>query len=154
MYGYIHIFPKNICLEKAGLVDSPEVPEDVLLRGLPDRIFDSTLEYVDILEGCYLTADGWLIPVEFTENLAKTVTNNSSNLTYNDIVSSISTQVVIGRDPWIMKIDTETSVVQVNPIVIDNQIDNIVKDILHALNGMVVEELKRTYGKQQNVSEM
>lgn len=41
-----------------------------------------------------------------------------------------------------------------SPIVIDKQADGIVKDVLCALNGAMLKEWRRFYGKQQDVSEM
>ena len=80
------------------------------------------------------------------------VYTDSNAVTCNNDINPISHQIVIGRDPWIMKIDT--AIVEVNPIVIDKQTDDIVKDVLCALNGVVLEEWKRFYGRQQNVPEM
>lgn len=54
----------------------------------------------------------------------------------------------------VLKIDTESAIVEVNPIVTDRHTDDVVKDVLCALNGAVLEGWKRFYGKQQDVPEM
>lgn len=110
------------------------------------------MESVGILDGLYVTVDGWQVPMEFTQ--VYTTGLNSNEETSNTDNGPVSHEIVIGKDPWVLRIDVENAMIQVNPIVIDKQTDDIVKDVLCALNGAVLEEWKRFYGKQQNVSEM
>ena len=156
MSTYIYILPKDVCLDIARKNNPHEDQESVLLEYLPDTLYGSTVESVGILDGMYITIDGWWVPMEFTQESLQvdTMCSNSNPVAYSNENSLTSHQIVIGRDPWIMKIDTETAIVEVNPIVIDKQMDDIVKDILCALNGAMLEEWRRFYGKQQNVPEM
>lgn len=156
MSTYIYILPKDVCLDIARKNNPHEHQESVLLEYLPDNLFGSTVESAGILDGMYITIDGWQVPMEFTQELLQvdTICSDSNPVAYSNENSLISHEVVIGRDPWIMKIDTETAIVEVNPIVIDKQTDDIVKDVLCALNGAMLEEWRRFYGKQQDVFEM
>ena len=169
----IYILPKYQCLEIAKKnLREPYQSDEHLLRYLPDGIFNRTLavkqEYSDRYKVDGVLGAFWYIPKEFAkpvpDAIAVSLTTEvpsmdsitySTNIGYTlNPVSPISNVFTIGRDPWIMKINLETGIIEVNPIVIDKQTDDIVKGVLCALNGAMLEEWRRFYGKQQDVPEM
>lgn len=127
MSTYIYILPKDVCLDIARKNNPHEHQESVLLEYLPDTLYGSTVESLGILDGMYITIDGWQVPVEFTQ--VYTACLNSNEETSNTDNGLVSHGTVIGKDPWVLRIDVESEMVKVNPIVIDNQTDDIVKDI-------------------------
>lgn len=156
MSTYIYILPKDVCLDIARKNNPHKYQESVLLEYLPDTLYGSTVESLGILDGMYVTVDGWQVPMEFTQESLQvdTICSNSNPVAYSNENSFISHEIVIGRDPWVLRIDVESAMVKVNPIVMHKQTDDIVKDVLCALNGAMLEEWRRFYGKQQDVSEM
>ena len=55
MNTYIHILPKDVCLDIARKNNPHEDQESVLLEYLPDNLFGSTVESVGVLDGMYIT---------------------------------------------------------------------------------------------------
>lgn len=56
--------------------------------------------------------------------------------------SLISKDIYIGNVPWILKIDTATTQIEVNPDVRDTQKDALVNEILSALDNFLLKNYR------------
>lgn len=137
----ILIFTKEECLEIAKIKNPTIDNEKTLLCSVPDYLFGTAASYKSCNDVAYFDVDGrWEVPKEF----ACTVGEILSSYTVSSIGRSLlSHSIVIGSDPWILRIDTESAVVEVNPQVIDKQPDELAKEVLQALDNAVLEEYRK-----------
>ena len=153
----IYILPKYKCLEIAKKSYRKQYQSDEdLLHYLPDDMFNRTLvvkrEYGDCYEVDGVVSCFWRIPKEFAKPAPEAVVGDTTTeVTSMDSITSntgigyitsasiFSNSFTIGSDPWIMKINLETGIIEVNPEIIDRQPDKIVKDILRAIDHTVLE---------------
>lgn len=153
---YIYIFPKYQCLEIAKKNHREQYQSDEdLLHYLPDDMFNRILIPKQECGDCY-KVDGVVscfrrIPKDFAKPVPEAVVVSpttkvfsmdssiqNTGIEYN-FYFNFSNYFTIGSDPWIMKTNLETGIIEVNPEIIDRQPDKIVQDILRAIDHTVLE---------------
>lgn len=155
---YIYVFPKEECLKIARKLRRNSSDIDDLLCYLPDDVFNKVGEVVEEYDEYYRAKIGdakWNFPKEFTKSVSYSLCppfNSSDIINTVSPVSTISSTLTIGNDPWVMKINLETAVVKVNPEIIDKQTDEAVKTILQGIDNMVLECYLREKKKRIDVT--
>lgn len=141
----ILIFTKEKCLEIAKIKNPTINNEKILLCNIPDYLFGTTAFYEGCDDEAYFGVDGgWEVPKEFARPVGDQVgVISPSDAVYSIGRSLLSHSIVIGSDPWILRIDTESAVVEVNPQVIDKQPDELAKEVLRALDNAVLEKYRQ-----------
>lgn len=166
----IYIFPREKCLEIArkNHEGQDRLDEDLLCY-LPDDMFNRTLVVKQECGDCYkvggVVSCFWRIPKEFAKPVPESIVvspttevpsmdsiTSNTGIGYITSASIFSNSFTIGSDPWIMKINLETGIIEVNPEIIDMQPDKIVKDVLRAIDRTVLKcylrEKKKYEGKK------
>ena len=109
----ILIFTKEKCLEIAKIKNPTINNEKILLCNIPDYLFGTTAFYESCDDEAYFGVDGkWVVPKEFARPVGEIL---SSYIASSIGRSLLSHSIVIGNDPWVLRIDTESAIVEVNP---------------------------------------
>lgn len=144
MYDLIYVYPKQACIDIA-MKNCPASSKDIesALWNLPDDIFDSVVTCEFKRGRLYHTTKGFNIPDMFTRPCyATTEIQDIDRIQCSIGHSTISPDIYIGTNPWILKIDADTTQITVNPDVRDMQKDALVKEILSALDNYLLKNYR------------
>lgn len=142
----ISIFTKEKCLEIAKANNPTVDDEETLLCSIPDYLFGTIVSYESCDDEFYFGVDDklFVVPKEFARPVGGQVSATSpSDAVYSIGRSLLSHTIQIGSNPWVLRIDTESAMVEVNPNVIDRQADELAKEVLKALDNAVLEEYRK-----------